>query len=325
VRTPANAPVKDVKVRVNGKLERGIKSRALRGADGQFFEMDVPVPPKDSEILLIAENRNAKSDPVSLSVRRPTTAAGKVPYIEKYDTMYMLVVAVNKYAGGHGLDLPVKDANDFRRQMTRIANAPGKQRIYEKPEVRVLIDEDATQEKIREGLQWLHDNVKARDVGVLFLAGHGDSQNNSYYYIPYRPNDIGKKENWLAGDEIANTLQNLPGRAMFFLDTCHAGALANQAKAAGAVNQVDEERGVIVFASSTAKELTQEAEEWGNGAFTKALIEGLQGEAVTKDKFIYPSSLKGYVTRRVKELTNNEQRPYISDQGIDEPIAVVVK
>ena len=326
VRTPPDAPLKEVKVRVNGKLERNVKTRSTRSADGQVFEAIVPVPPKDSDILLIAENRNAKSDPVTVTIRRPALSTGKLPYIEKYETLYMLVVAVNKYPGANALQLPVKDANDFRRQMTRIANAQGKQRLYERPEVKVLIDEDATQEKIREGLKWLRDNVKERDAGVIFLAGHGMSQNNSYYFVPYHAENIGKAENWVPGREIVDTLQNLPGRSMFFLDTCHSGALANQAKVAGTVNQVDEERGVIVFASATAKELAQETDEWGNGAFTKALIEGLRGEAEDpRDKLIYPTTLKRYVTRRVRDLTDNQQRPYVSDHGIDDPIAVVVK
>ena len=326
VRSPANAPVKAVKVRVNGKLERNIKTRSTRSAEGQIFEAIVPVPPKDSDILLIAENRNAKSDPVTVSVRRPLNAAGKPLYVERYETLYILVVAVNKYAAGNALQLPVKDAKDFLNQMTRIANAPGKQRLYERAEVKVLLDEDATQEKIRDGLKWLAKGVKERDAGVIFLAGHGMSQDNSYFYVPYRPSDIGNKNDWLPGIEFVDTLQNLPGRAMFFLDTCHSGALANQAKVAGTVNQVDEERGVIVFASATAKELAQETDEWGNGAFTKALVEGLRGAAEDpRDKFIYPTTLKRYVTRRVRDLTDNQQRPYVSDHGIDDPIAVVVK
>ncbi len=326
VRSPGDAPVKAVKVRVNGKLERNIKTRSMRSADGQIFEAIVPVPPKDSDILLIAENRNAKSDPVTVSVRRPLSASGKPLYIERYETLYILVVAVNKYAAGNALQLPVKDARDFLNQMTRVANAQGKQRLYERAEARVLLDEDATQEKVRDGLKWLASKVKERDAGVIFLAGHGMSQDNSYFYVPYRASDIGKKQDWLPGIEFVDTLQNLPGRAMFFLDTCHSGALANQAKVAGTVNQVDEERGVIVFASATAKELAQETDEWGNGAFTKALVEGLRGGAEDpRDKYVYPTTLKRYVTRRVRDLTDNQQRPYVSDHGIDDPIAVVVK
>lgn len=327
VRTPGDAPARDVKFRINGKLERNIKTRATRSAEGQVFEAVVPVPPKDSEILLIAENRYAKSEPVSVTVRRPVGTVGKQPYIEKYETLYMLVVAVNKYPGQNALQLPVKDASDFRRQMTRIATPqPGKPALYERPEMRILIDEQATQENVRAGLKWLRDSVKERDAGVIFLAGHGMSQEQSYFFIPYRPESVGKTGDWVAGKEIVETLQNLPGRAMFFLDTCHSGALANQAKVAGTLNQVDEERGVIVFASATAKELAQETDEWGNGAFTKALIEGLRGEAEDpRDKLVYPTGLKRYVTRRVRDLTDNQQRPYVSDHGIDDPIAVVIK
>ena len=327
VRAPGDAPVKDVKFRINGKLERNIKTRATRSPEGQVFEAVVPVPPKDSEILLIAENKHAKSEPVSITVRRPVGTVGKQPYIEKYETLYMLVVAVNKYPGQNALQLPVKDASDFRRQMTRIATPqPGKPALYERPAMKILIDEEATQENVRAGLKWLRESVKERDAGVIFLAGHGMSQEQSYFFIPYRPDSVGKSGDWVAGKEIVETLQNLPGRAMFFLDTCHSGALANQAKVAGTLNQVDEERGVIVFASATAKELAQETDEWGNGAFTKALIEGLRGEAEDpRDKLVYPTGLKRYVTRRVRDLTDNQQRPYFSDHGIDDPIAVVVK
>ena len=327
VRSANGAPVKEIKVRVNGKLERNIKTRSTRSAEGSVFEALVPVPPKDAEILLIAENKYAKSEPVSIQVRRPTAAPGKAPFIEKYDTLYMLIVAVNKYPGDNALALPVKDASDFRRQMTRIAQPPpGKPKLYDKPAVRVLVDEEATQDNIRDGLKWLRDNVKEKDAGVVFLAGHGMTQDHSYYYVPYRAGSVGNKDNWVPGKEIVDTLQNLPGRAMFFLDTCHSGALANQAKMAGTVNQVDEEKGVIVFASATAKELAQETDEWGNGAFTKALIEGLRGEAEDpRDKLIYPTTLKRYITRRVRDLTDNQQRPYVSDHGIDDPIAIVVK
>lgn len=106
----------------------------------------------------------------------------------------MLIVAVNKYPGENALLLPVKDASDFHRQMSRVANPPpGKQRLYEHLAVKMLLDEGATQQNIREGLKWLRDNVKEKDAGVIFLAGHGMSQENSYYYVPYRRSDIGRQ------------------------------------------------------------------------------------------------------------------------------------
>ncbi len=326
VRSPADAPIKDVKLRVNGKLERNIKKTVSRSTDGQLVEVVVPVPPKDSQISLTAENKYAKSEPVTVSIERPKLAPGKTPYIEKYDTLYLLAVAVNQYPGQFALELPVKDATDFKNQIVSAANPPpGKQRLYTKTEVRLLTDMQATQANVREGLKWLRDNVKEKDAAVIFLAGHGVSKDNSYYFVPYRPNNVGEKGDWVSGTEFVGLLETLPGRAMFFLDTCQSGAAANQVKLAGTVNQVNEERGVIVFASATAKESAQEAMEWKNGAFTKALVEGLKGGAADpNDKLVYPTTLKRYVTQRVRDLTENKQRPYVSDNGIDDPIAAVV-
>lgn len=335
VRTPADAPVKDIKVRVNGRLDRSIKLVSQRGVQGEIpvQEVQVRVPPgKDAEILLIAENRNAKSDPVSIKVKRPLASATPVARDKAdFETLYMLVVAVNKYPEPNDLGSPVKDANDFMAQMARIANPPaGARRIYNKLESKMLTDEKATREALVEGLNWLKANVKEKDAGVLFLAGHGIAQDKSYYFIPFKPGGMAMKPaEWLPGDQIVGTLQSLPGRAMFFLDTCYAGALTNQAtshasNATDMINKIDDERGVIIFASSTGKEKSGEDE--GNGFFTRALVEGLRGGAVDKtDNLVYPSMLKRYVTRRVKELSENKQRPFISDHGIDEPIAIVIK
>lgn len=75
VRSPDNAPLTAVKVRVNGKLERKVKLRSNRGVDGTVCESYIPVPPKNSEIVLIAENRHSKSEPVSVQVRRQAPEA----------------------------------------------------------------------------------------------------------------------------------------------------------------------------------------------------------------------------------------------------------
>jgi WD40 repeat protein len=336
VRTPPDAPVKDIKIRVNGRLDRSIKPVSQRGVQGEIptQEVQVRVPPgKDAEILLIAENRNAKSDPVVVKVSRAAAAPPPPAARDKpdFETLYMLVVAINKYPAPNDLASPVKDANAFKSQLARIANPPaGVRKIYNKLEFKMLTDEMASREGILDGLNWLKANVKEKDAGVLFLAGHGITEGPSYYFVPYKPGGMASKPaEWVPGDQIVGTLQSLPGRAMFFLDACYSGALTNQASAKASnatdmINKIDDERGVTIFASSTGKEKSGEDDE--NGFFTKALIEGLRGKAADKDdNLVYPTGLKRYVTRRVKELSNNEQRPFISDRGIDEPIAIVIK
>jgi hypothetical protein len=339
VRTPPDAPVKEIKVRVNGRLDRSIKPASQRGVQGDIppQEIQVRVPPgKDAEILLVAENRNAKSDPVIIKVRRVTAAQATAPATAAsggadLETLYMLVVAVNKYPPDNNLVSPVKDANDFKSQIARVANPPaGVRKIYNKLEFRMLTDEKATRQGIIDGLSWLKANVKEKDAGILFLSGHGITDGKSYYYIPFRPGVMATSPaEWLPGDQIVGTLQSLPGRAMFFLDTCYSGALNNQAanrstSATDMLNKIDDERSVIIFSSSTGKQKSGEDDQ--NGFFTKALIEGLRGKAASgEDNLVYPGGLGDYVARRVKQLSSNEQTPFSSTQGTSEPIAIVVK
>ena len=68
--------------------------------------------------------------------------------------------------------------------------------------------------------------------------------------------------------------------------------------------------GAFVLASSDGGQLSQERDEWRNGAFTKAMKEGLAGEAdYTKDGIVTLDELSLYVKERVKQLTGGLQLP----------------
>jgi uncharacterized caspase-like protein len=69
------------------------------------------------------------------------------------------------------------------------------------------------------------------------------------------------------------------------------------------------ENGLVTFASTQGTERA----EWGHGAFSLALIEGLSGKADLLHKgAITVSALDYYIAERVKELTNGGQRPVMS-------------
>jgi len=68
---------------------------------------------------------------------------------------------------------------------------------------------------------------------------------------------------------------------------------------------------VIVFASSSGEGASMEKPEWGHGAFTLALIEGLGGEAAYKNGVVKLSFLQDYVRDTVRKLTDNYQTPTI--------------
>jgi hypothetical protein len=77
--------------------------------------------------------------------------------------------------------------------------------------------------------------------------------------------------------------------------------------------------------SSTGKQYSLEDKKWGNGAFTKAVVEGLEGKAdFMKSGKITIDSLSFYVSERVKELTGGKQTPVGSKPNTiaDFPIGV---
>ena len=67
---------------------------------------------------------------------------------------------------------------------------------------------------------------------------------------------------------------------------------------------------VTVLTSSSAAELSREDPKWGNGAFTKIVLEALSNRAdANRNGLISISELTGYLTRHVPGLTDGAQHP----------------
>ena len=203
--------------------------------------------------------------------------------------------------------------------------------------MKLLTDEAASRDDVVDGLDWLKQQVTARDVGMMFIAGHGMNDNQGkYVFLPHNADPDKLLRTGVAQTDIRDTLNSLAGKAVFFVDTCHAGNALGTSKtraiggtADAFINELGSaENGVVVFSSSTGKQLSQENLAWGNGAFTKAVVEGLSGKAdFTKNGKITHKGLDYYVTERVKELTHGQQSPVaIAPNGItDFPIAITGK
>lgn len=69
------------------------------------------------------------------------------------------------------------------------------------------------------------------------------------------------------------------------------------------MNKIGDEGRAIVLASSAGSELSVERDEWQHGAFTKALLEGIAGQAHHyKAGVVTIDELNVYVKHRVAEL-----------------------
>lgn len=325
IRNPSGEPLTGIKVLIDGRpisTERGIK---ITGKDEKIEEVLVTIPERDSEVSIIAENRFSASDPSTIRVRWKGEKKDEFIFKPK---LYILAVGVSKYQDKSlRLNFASKDALDFVEAMKR-----QKDKLYRDVMARVILDEKATKDEILDGLEWLQRETTSKDVAMVFLAGHGiNDQAGIYYFLPVNVDVEKLKRTGAAFSDIKNTVVSLAGKVVMFVDTCHSGNVMGARRGAADITAVvnelaSAENGVVVFASSTGRQYSLEDPQWGNGAFTKALIEGVGGKAdYTGKGKITINMLDLYLAERVKELTKGRQTPTTTKPNTvpDFPIVVV--
>jgi WD40 repeat protein len=309
ISSPSGEPVTGFRALVDGRP--AWKGAAIpAGLKSGTNLIVVPVPERDCEISVIAENRFSASEPARVRIARKKS--GVPEEFSFFPKLYLLAIGVGAYHDkGLALDYAAKDARD-------IASVFEKQKggLYRDVVTRLLTDEGATRDGILDGLDWLQREVTARDVAVLFVSGHGiTDQNGGYYFLPVNADTEKLKRSGIVFSEIRNTLSTIAGKTVLFVDTCHSGGIMGKRKGMVDVNAIASElagaeNGVVVFTSSTGRQYSLEDPEWRNGAFTRALLEGLSGKADVLGKGkITVSMLEFYLSERVKELTGGKQTP----------------
>jgi uncharacterized caspase-like protein len=228
----------------------------------------------------------------------------------------VLAIGVSDYAEPKlRLGYAAKDAHDFVAALER-----QKGTAYTEVVPKMVTDGDATLAGVRDGIAWLDANATIDDIGMIFLAGHGfDAKDGGYYYLPRDAELDRLAATALPYSDLLKGLKGIAGSAVLFIDTCHAGDVVGRPGIAtmdmiGLVSRLSQpSNGVIVFASSTGNQLSLESKVWGNGAFTKAVVEGLDGAAeYAKRDYITTTMLEAYVKERVKDLTASRQTPTVN-------------
>jgi WD40 repeat protein len=313
VRAPNDAPVISVRALVDGRPVEGARGLAVVSTSGADQSISLDLPARDCTVSLIAENKNGTSEAASISLLWKGAAATQDEFVIK-PKLYVLAVGVSAYKNpAYQLNYSAKDARDFAALLGK--GGP----LYRGVEIKVLTDADANKDDILDGLDWIQKQTTSKDIAVILFSGHGmNDSNGNYYYLPVEA-DIDKlKRTGVPFSDIKTTVASIAGKVLFFIDTCHSGNLMAGRRAAGAerdivgvINELTSaENGAVVFASSTGSQYSYEDPAWGNGAFTKALLEGLAGAAVYgQGGRVTVNMLDLYLSERVKELTGGKQTP----------------
>lgn len=249
-------------------------------------------------------------------------------------TLHILSIGVEKYE--RASLLPLQFAAQDAESFGAILAAQGRD-SYAAVALKVLTNDKARRAAIIAAFEALTKEVRPQDVTVIFLAGHGVNhrKTRAYYFAPFDLDEDTYSRSAIEGELICRALWNAPGRRLLIVDTCNAGNVASeleQGEGAGfelhstllreigttrrrARVDLSEASSLAVLMATGRDGAAVESERWEGGAFTRALLEGLQGGGENGTGVVSLRSLCSYVRNRVRTLTRNQQEPRFAVAG----------
>lgn len=305
LRSPSGQAVTRIDVLIDGRPLAGRAAMVIAPDEENVIE--VAVPRRDCEISLIAVGEKTTGLPASIKISWTGPAAA--PPSAK---LYAVLVGVSDYADPA---LRLTYADDDARDLDTLLRAQmGRQ--YGTVETRLLVDGRATAANILDALTWLEQTAGPDDTAILFFAGHGiTDERQRFYFLPVEatPDASRLRSSAISEAQLRDAIGAIAGKVLFFIDACHSGQAIDgdlsTLDATAVVNSLSRaETGVVMFSSSTGREVSIERPEWKNGAFTESLIAGLGGKAdYVADGEITTDEINLYLSAEVASLTEGAQ------------------
>ncbi len=313
LRSPSGREITRLEVLIDGRpvTTRGVVSIE---DDAEVKTLSLSVPPRDSEITLVAYIDEQPGVPVSIPIRwTGEGSAGKKP------NLFALIVGVSKYDDTSlRLNFAAKDAEDFAAMLERQRGV-----YYKDVEIKLLLDGEVTEKALQIELTKLKNKSTENDNVIVFMAGHGVTTPDQDFY--FLPTDANIEPDMLTataidGDIVRKGLSKIPGKVVLFLDACYSGNGIASGRSAvdmtGVSNSFSSNAGVVMFASSSGREVSYEDASYENGAFTEALLSIFTDpKAYNDDKLLSIAELDEALTTMVDQLTEGKQTPVMTKPG----------
>lgn len=201
--------------------------------------------------------------------------------------LYVLAIGVEH----EDLAYTVNDAKKFAGMYGKLRDQKG--RTFRKVNVLELTKkEETTENNIKRAFLNLarNNSIKDNDLIVVFISSHGKVIEGNRYVL--LPSDYDPQYEELStidfNEDILKRLRALDGNKLLFIDACHSGSAGSRSFSDAAASKmmndlINATAGMEIFASCAEQEFSYEDESWGNGAFTKAIIEAFHNETVEID------------------------------------------
>lgn len=167
--------------------------------------------------------------------------------------------------------------------------------------------DEVTRTDILRKIQTLSKKCKPDDIIVLYFSGHGYSENNEGYLIPYDTDLDLISDTSIAIQRIKDELDKCEAKTkILIIDSCYSG-IGHGKKVDSKMSEAFENslfsnisEGLVIFASCKQNEQSYYLEDNSMSVFTYYLIEGLKGNAGLNDNSeISFEDLYTFVTKKV--------------------------
>jgi hypothetical protein len=251
---------------------------------------------------------------------------------------YALVIGVANYPKVRRLPTTVlKDARDMHDLLRSSSHC-----AYLAENTRLLLDDQAALENMREGFRWLAQSAAANDTGLIFFSGHGGRLTNGSqagnYLIPYDCDPKALSTTALSGQELTEMLSRVKAQRLLVLfDACYSGGtgeakdlMSEQPELKSGLDEKTYEQlaqgtGRVIMASSRTDETSLVLSGMQNSLFTHYLLEALRGNARTRgDGLLRIFDVFEYISEQVPTRGNQHPIFKASDLENNFPIALYV-
>ena len=240
-----------------------------------------------------------------------------------YQDSWAVIIGINDYKHMPKLNYAVNDAVAIKEMLMSKYN-------FKEDHIKLILNEEATKDKITQGFHQLLQKSKEKDRVVVFYAGHGEtytlpSGGEMGYLVPV---DGDPEELYLTSipmSELYDIAQmSYAKHILYLVDACYSGlALASkrglEKSTPNFLKKITSEKGRQIITAGGKDEQVIERSEWGHSAFTKNLLAGL-GQSVADiddDGVITTNELGRFMSERVYNETDGLHTPQTGRIGTE--------
>src|SRR5262245_12578369 len=234
--------------------------------------------------------------------------------IVQYRTSWAVVIGINRYTKAPRLNYAVNDAKSIVAAVQQLGFASDK--------ILLLLDEEATKQRIEQLLYGTLRRTTAEDRVLVFFAGHGLTSSlprggDEGFLLPVDGDPEDLPLTAIAMEDLRKIARRIPAKhVLFAVDACYSGFTITRDVSPTKVDavyleSVTKEPAVQIITAGRKGE--QVSEEEGHGLFTRRMLHGLTGPADTdQNGIVTAQELATWLESRVVRDSQDRQHPQYS-------------